>query len=1604
MLPPHCHVLEFVDPYLHDVLSAADRDRLERHVESCRICQVAMEEARKRLGALHALPVVEAPDRLIRQTERRILEYRAPRWTAGRIGLLAGATVLLMLGGLHLYYLNLSPSPYDLRVLGQSELLAGADGSLRVVVLRHDDQSPIADVPVDVELADRQQGAPIRLASFRTDSSGTGTPRIHWPDWQPGEYELRVRAHPAWGVEAIDRTVTLKRSWKLMVSSDKPVYQPGQVIRMRSLALRRPDLKPVAGHDTMFAITDPKGNVIFRQRGVTSRFGISSADCPLAEEVIEGPYQVACERGDTRSETTVTVQRYVLPKFKLTVEFDKPYYQPGERVAGIVSAAYFFGKPVDNGEVEIGVAGGIFGDDNRSTLNTHTDSSGRAEFEFVLPENMPGHGRDAGQSRISLTIKVRDAAGQEQSQTETSIFAAEPIHIEVVPEGGTLVEGVLNRVFLLATYVDGRPAQVRISVSGQGEEFSTDEMGVAAMNVQGTSVALHWTLRATDREGRTGHREFTFERSDPVDDFLVRTDKATYAGGETLELTTLGNAGREPVFLDFIKDGQTMLTDVVPMTNGRGYCHIDLPADLFGTIELCAYRFSANGLPVRKRRVLYVSQANDLRIDVAQDRPEYRPGDKARLQFRLTGPSGKPIPGAISLAAVDEAVFSVLEQKPGIERQFFTLEQELLKPVLAAYPWSPDSLSDLAPERRIQFEQAIFARGAGRDVDSREEIRQKLLPFLDNNPRVFEVLERPDWEKLVEGWGWLPKELVANLRGSSGPHTLMLSSFPAKAQQTEIQRRKGLEFVNAIWVIFFLAGIGSLFLLAFVAIVKQIEAPCLVSTLLGCVAIAVLVALLLPAVQQAREAARRSQAKNDLKQLGLAFENAKQAKIDFSGAALAETGPAPRLRQWFPETLLWRPELITDDNGVVNIDVDLADSITTWRLSASAVSANGELGAIQSAVRVFQPFFVDLNLPVALTRGDEVTVPVAVYNYLDRPQTVKLTLDSASSFERMGPAEQMVELAAGEVKSVGYRLRASRVGKQTLRVAARAGEVADAVERTVEIVPDGQKSELVANGDLHEPARLPVVIPADAIDASVTATLKIYPSNFSQLVEGLEGVFRRPSGCFEQTSSTTYPNVLALDYLTRTKKTVPAVEAQARQLIHLGYQRLLTFEIAGGGFDWFGKPPANRVLSAYGLMEFNDMARVHDVDRAVIERTRRWLLSQQKSDGTWEPEGHLLHEDPTGGAGNLARLGTTAYVAWAVFGGDSADRGSIGARKALDFLVSHDATTLDDPYIVALVANAVAALDQRSEMTSPYFRRLETLKQSSAGGKRVWWEGTARGHTLFYGGGISRQVESTALATLALQHSAGRHAPTLRGALTWLNEQKDAFGTWHSTQATVLALKALLGATGKPFADSVERKIEIAIDGHSQAPLVIGRDQSDVMRQVDLSPLLPAGRHEITISDRSGGATAYQLAVAYHTAAIPASAERPSLTVTLNFDKTNMNLGESTVATAVVQNSGESPLSMVMVDLPIPAGFEPESAGFSQLARAGRVDKYQITPRTVIVYLRSLGAGQSLAIPYRLRPTMPVEITTSAAVAWEYYQPERTSPSATSRLTVTESR
>ena len=172
----------------------------------------------------------------------------------------------------------------------------------------------------------------------------------------------------------------------------------------------------------------------------------------------------------------------------------------------------------------------------------------------------------------------------------------------------------------------------------------------------------------------------------------------------------------------------------------------------------------------------------------------------------------------------------------------------------------------------------------------------------------------------------------------------------------------------------------------------------------------------------------------------------------------------PRLRQFFPETLYWMPELVTDDQGHAQIEVPMADSITTWRASLLVSDKQGNLGSAELGLRVFQDFFVEPDLPRFLTVGDEIDVPIAVYNYLGEPQSVELAVAPADWFEVRGEPQLEFEAGANEVLAAYLPIRVTQFGKHELQITATGSNMSDAVLREVEVLPNGQRVAEVTGG------------------------------------------------------------------------------------------------------------------------------------------------------------------------------------------------------------------------------------------------------------------------------------------------------------------------------------------------------------------------------------------------------------------------------------------------------------------------------------------------------------------------------------------------------------
>ena len=691
---------------------------------------------------------------------------------------------------------------------------------------------------------------------------------------------------------------------------------------------------------------------------------------------------------------------------------------------------------------------------------------------------------------------------------------------------------------------------------------------------------------------------------------------------------------------------------------------------------------------------------------------------------------------------------------------------------------------------------------------------------------------------------------------------------------------------------------------------------------------------------------------------------------------------AARVRSYFPETLAWVPELVTDGSGRAQIDLPLADAIATYRLGISAVTEAGNLGSVTLPLVVRQDFFVDLSAPAVLTQGDEIALPVTVFNYADRAQTVKLRLD-AEGFAVTGKSELSLELGPGAVRGVPFAVRAASAGERIVRVHASGTSLADAVEKKISVKPDGQPVEQIASGTLSQATRLALTVPPNAVAGGTQVRLKVYGGVLSQLSESLDGVLQRPHGCFEQTSSATYPNVLVLDFLRRAKLQSPEIEAKARAFIDDGYQRLLTFEVPSGGFSWFGTESGDVTLSAYGLVGLSDMSKVRPVDPQLIERTRRFLLASQRDDGSWPSP------SPTRSASPSSALATTAYVAWAL--AESGAKGE-GLERALAILEGQEAAT--DAYDLALFGNALWSGGHR-DAASKVAARLATLVERGDG--RAHWKSERQGVMFSYGEAL--RVEVTAL--VAHLFAKLDREPELRAeAHAWLLLRRNGAGAWASSGATVAALRALLD--GAKRVESGDQLVKVRVNGADAGQLRLKQGKRDVHQVLELTENVRPGENLVELDGTAGADISYQLASVHHLpwAGKGRAGESDALSLRVAYSSASVAVGQRLECRVELGWKRNDAMNMPTLEIGVPPGFDVETSDLDRLVRDGRLHRYSLEPSAVIVYLDRLPAASSRRFAFGLRATTRVSALAPASVAYAYYEPEARAKTGPVRVSV----
>jgi hypothetical protein len=1474
----------------------------------------------------------------------------------------------------HIVALSQLIDKLELMVLGQNTLLVGSNVSVRIVTLNYRGRVPIPNASVRIML--KGEGLNKRLFTGKTDRNGSLDAPFEIPELEDESATIAITAETAIGEETVEYGISMKREYTIYLVTDKPVYQPGQIIHIRTLTLRKPSLDAASGKSLTLSVEDAKGNKVFKKVIETDRFGVASSDFQLADEVNMGDYRIRAEMERESVEKTVNVKRYVLPKFKITLKTNKDYYLPSERMEGDLQVKYFFGKPVDGGKVKVTLSKFDVGFEAFQEISGECDSEGNYHFDAKLPDHFVGTPLEQGKAFIKIDVEVTDKAEHKEKLTDKKTVAKDDLTVVLVPESGSLVPGLENILYAMVTYADGTPAVANITLKSGEKIFKgkSDDAGIAEFYVTPEEKdGMNFDAEARDAQGNTGETSVYFSYQSQLPHILLRADRGIYKVGETLKISCLASKAKGVVYLDLIKDRQTILTRTISVKAGIGTLNIPLTTDLSGSVWIHAYTVAAGKEIMRDTKVIYVNPANDLSIAIAGDKELYRPGEDGSLKFSVKDSRGHPVIAALGISIVDESVFALTEMQPGLEKVYFTLEKELMEPKYEIHYLTPKEIVTIEPKRELEARKqkaakVLFASLSElspftvtvdntRDLDNTlynqyssmvwndlyrmQDVVYKFYEKEKRYPTVgegFAVLMKKDLlseRDVQDPWG-VPYELVAT--GADLSWFGLLSYGPDKIKDTG----------DDINTVYYGGGWGIEQRMEFFGDMEEAEGG-----FGGKGAI------------MAKKAA--------MPEAAVADEVSASA---VSGEGKEKAGP--RIREYFPETFIFEPALITDKKGVALLPLKWPDSITEWRITTIASSILGQLGSATKGIKVFQDFFIDIDLPVSLTQNDIISVPVALYNYVKGAQKITLTLEKEPWYELLDDAEKSVTLAENEVSVVYFRLRAKDIGRHSFTVKALGTEMSDAIRREIEIVPDGKKFETIVSDRLEGKVARTIFIPKESIAGSGKIFVRIFPGMASQVIEGMESMLGMPFGCFEQTSSVTYPNILVLDYMREIKKITPEIEMKAEQYLNVGYQRLLSYEVSGGGFEWFGNAPANRILTAYGLMEFYDMAGVFEVDPNIVPRTQQWLIKEQNKDGSWSPDESYLHQDSWNRIQKNRTL-PTAYVLWAL-----AETGYKGdeLKKAASY-IEDNLEKENDAYILAICANAFAAYDPYAKATEKIIQKL--LDKRIEDKDVVYWESDIP--TFTYAKGKGADIEATALATYALIRY-DKYVNIVNKAIGYLVKSKYPGGTWGSTQATVLSLKCLL-ASLKGSAENVDAMVKVSMNGKEKETIKLDKSNADMMFLVDLAQETVAGENDLVITIEGKGSPMYEILSRFY---IPWNLVEPEqkkdiLSIDVSYDRTKLAQDDVVTCKVKVSNNITESADMVIVDLGIPPGFSVETADLQAIVGKA-IKKYNLTARQVILYIERIDYKQPLEFSYRLKAKFPIKAKTPTSKVYKYYEPE----------------
>ncbi len=608
------------------------------------------------------------------------------------------------------------------------------------------------------------------------------------------------------------------------------------------------------------------------------------------------------------------------------------------------------------------------------------------------------------------------------------------------------------------------------------------------------------------------------------------------------------------------------------------------------------------------------------------------------------------------------------------------------------------------------------------------------------------------------------------------------------------------------------------------------------------------------------------------------------AKMEPPPEMSPDQSPAVQVRSDFRSTILWQPDIKTDANGQATVKIQYPDSLTGWKATARAASAENQFGIANTTTRTKQPLIVRLQAPRFFVVGDTVTISAVVNNNTEEAMEVSVNLASDPGTLSLSPSDGERAGVRGNLKPIVLHIpangearadwvcEAKQLGEVKLKVTGRGGKHSDAMEKTYLIYEHGIEKFIAKSGKVRaDDFTVRLDLPKERKAESTSFVVQITPSLAVTMLDALPYLIDYPYGCTEQTMSRFLPAVITAktlrdvgldpeDVMSRVfggieTNTASATQPKGRKdlaeldkMVAAGLERLYDFQHSDGGWGWWKEGDSDHWMTAYvvwGLTLARD-AKI-SVKEDALSRARDFLAKEiVEEEENPDMQAFMLHAL---GAYYAPLKDEPMYVSVPkAFDNLWKKRESLNAytRALLALSANHLGKTNEAKTLIANLENGVKR-DERPDSSV-----LVGGKPDNAGvmGTAHW------GEDGIYWRWSEGGVEATAFALRALL-TIDPQNKLIEPVTNWLIKNRRG-AQWSNTRDTaivVLAMNDYLRVSGelKP-----ELEYELFVNGKSIAKKkVSGTDVFNAPSRFTIDPALIKDANEVRIVRKQGDVPIY---------------------------------------------------------------------------------------------------------------------------------------------------